>query len=81
MLAKGGWHIQFLEADLRTPLPLKLMSHASGAYLRSTLRRRDRWHRDSSSQKHPMLTGVRIATWARNSTVCLDSAVLNNSRS
>jgi len=38
------------------------MSHATGAYLRSILRRRDRWHRDSSSQKQPMLTGVRLAT-------------------
>lgn len=52
-----------------------------GTYLRRILKRRERWHRDSSAQKHPMLTGVRIAPCARNSTVCLDSAVLNSSRS
>jgi hypothetical protein len=51
---RGGWQIQFLEADLKTPLPRKL-TFADPEKIRELARRGEAW---GTSEARQMLEGA-----------------------
>jgi hypothetical protein len=57
-LHRQGWHVQFLEADLRTPLPRKL-TFTDSDKIRELARRGEAWGDSESRQmlEHAVETG------------------------